>query len=1106
MDLAAAKGEIQPIYRYDSRLDALQRRGMEHEARYIEHLRGLGRPIHRVEETHDRQLALQRTIEAMRSGVDVIVQPTLLEGRWHGRADVLLRAEKPSNLGDWSYEAVDTKLTQETKAGTILQLCVYSHIVAGIQGRLPEYMYVVVPGRDFEPERYRTSEYFAYYSHVKDALQYAVNNANATKTYPEPVPHCDVCRWWPVCDRQWRDDDHLCLAAGISRLQRQELQTRHVTTLAALSKIPLPLQWKPSRGSVEGYEKVREQARMQVMARLSGRPEYELLTFEAERGLARMPSPSRGDIFFDFEGDPFVDPGGLEFLWGWVIEKDGNFQYQQRWSFTRTEERGAFEGFVDFVMERWQQHPDLHIYHYSPYEPSALKRLMGRYASREAEVDRMLRAGLFVDLYAVVRQSLRAGIERYSIKDLEIFFGYKRCIPLSEVSPALRAVEYGLELNDPAGIAREDREKVRIYNADDCYATRGLRDWLERLRQQCIDAGERISRPPLNVGTPPESVTAWQRKIQPVRDKLLQGLPADIALRSPQQQAQWLLAHMLEFHRREVKAPWWEFFRLANLSADELIDERDAISGLRFVERVGGKDRNPIHRYMFPFQETAIEPGDTLQVSKDEKIGTVDAIHVGEGSLDIKKRQDARDKHPPAVFTQTIYPTEELEESLFRIAQSVAANGIDGAGPYRAGRDLLLRCSPRLPEGTMLQYEGEDAATAARRLVPLLDHTTLCIQGPPGTGKTHTAADMAIELVKGGKTVGVCALSHKVVRNLLKAIVRAGKKQGLELQCIQKITEPLGNDMNVTELADNAGVLNVLMSGLVKVVGGTAWLWARADFAETVDVLFLDEAGQFPLANAVAISQGARSLVLVGDPQQLEAPLQGAHPDGTEVSALHHVLLGQQTMPVGLGLFLAETRRLAPRICDFTSEQFYESRLVPYAGAERQMIEGHGIINRAGLWFAPTAHDGNRNSSSEEVARVAALVNSFLKGGVTWTDPDGQVHPIALSDILVVTPYNAQVAQIRRAIPGIHAGTVDKFQGQEAPIVIYSLATSSPEDAPRGMEFLYSLNRLNVATSRARCACILVANPSLLEPDCRTPRQMRLANAFCRYLELAQRC
>jgi len=1104
LDLAVARGGPPPPYRQDSRLEALQLRGEEHELRYVEHLRALGHTIHRVEETDNPRLAFERTVDAMRSGWEVIVQPTLAMARWHGRADVLRRVETRSDLGPWSYEAVDTKLSRETKAGTILQLSVYSEIVEKIQGLAPKEMHVVVPGVAFVPETYQTREYSAYYRHVKGNLEHAVDLESDGASYPEPVPHCDVCRWWSVCDRQRRDDDHLSLVAGISRTQRQELRARTVPSLQQLALLPLPLEWKPSRGSVEGYEKVREQARIQLKSRRSGLPEHELLALEAGRGLARLPEPSAGDIFFDFEGDPFVESGGLEFLWGWVTHENGTDGYNYSWSLNRTEERAAFESFVDMVMTRWEIHPTMHIYHYAPYEPAALKRLMGRHASREAEIDRMLRSGLFVDLYGVVRQSLRAGIERYSIKDLEVFFGYVRSIPLADASSALRSVEYALELNDASSITEQDRENVRTYNADDCYATRYLRGWLELLRQRRIDAGDTIDRPPLVPGKEPESVGLWLAKVRPVKEQLLQGLPLDAGARNAEEQGRWLLAHLLEFHRRESKAPWWEFFRLADLSPDELMDERDAIAGLHFVDRVGGKDKTPIHRYTFPFQETSIDVGDTLQVSADEKIGTVDAIHVGEGWIHIKKRQDAREKHPSAVFSKDIYRSDELEESLLRAAQWVAGNGIDGPGPYRAGRDLLLRRAPRLRGNAPLENPGEDTLAAARRLGPILDHTTLCIQGPPGTGKTHTAARMAVDLVKLGKKVGVCALSHKVVRNLLKAIVKAGLEEGLTVQCLQKITDPLGTDANIAEFKDNSEVRTVLLSGVAQIAGGVAWLWARPDFTEAVDVLFLDEAGQFPLANAVAISQAARSMVLLGDPQQLEAPLQGTHPEGADVSALHHVLAKHKTMPRDLGLFIPETRRLAPAICEFTSEQFYERRLVSVAGMERQVIRGHAAIEGSGLWFAPTPHSGNRNFSMEEVRRVIEIVRSLLQGGVTWTDADGLVNPISPDDILIVAPYNAHVVELRRGSPNIHVGTVDKFQGQQAPIVIYSLATSSPEDAPRGMEFLYSLNRLNVATSRARCACILVANPKLLEPECRTPGQMRLANAFCRYLELAR--
>ena len=255
------------------------------------------------------------------------------------------------------------------------------------------------------------------------------------------------------------------------------------------------------------------------------------------------------------------------------------------------------------------------------------------------------------------------------------------------------------------------------------------------------------------------------------------------------------------------------------------------------------------------------------------------------------------------------------------------------------------------------------------------------------------------------------------------------------------------------------------------------------------------------LANVLAISHAARSLILLGGPQQLEQPLKGSHPDGSAVSVLQHVLGDQKTMPDDAGLFLTETRRMHPALCAFTSELFYESKLHSYAGLENQAIVGPGPINGAGLWYLPVEHEGNQNVAPEEVQAIVRLVSA--QAGASWTDRDGASRPVTLEDILIVAPYNAQVAAIRDAIPGARVGTVDRFQGQQAPVAIYSLTTSTPEDAPRGMGFLYSLNRLNVATSRARCAAIIVGSSKLFERDCQTPRQMRLANALCRFREMA---
>jgi hypothetical protein len=311
---------------------------------------------------------------------------------------------------------------------------------------------------------------------------------------------------------------------------------------------------------------------------------------------------------------------------------------------------------------------------------------------------------------------------------------------------------------------------------------------------------------------------------------------------------------------------------------------------------------------------------------------------------------------------------------------------------------------------------------------------------------------------------------------------------------------------SVGGLRDNGEALDALQSGKTNVLGSTAWLWARSEFASAVDVLFVDEAGQMSLAYVLAVSHAAKSIVLLGDLQQLEQPKKGSHPDGVNASALQHILGEHLTIPADRGIFLPVTWRLAPSICTFTSELFCESRLVSKAGLEHQCLTGVGEFDGSGLWVVPVDHDGNRNSSTEEVEVAADLVARLTAPGARWTDMEGKSEQLTTADILVVSPYNAQVSRLAERLEpaGVRVGTVNKFQGQEAPVVIYSMATSRPEDAPRGMEFLYSLNRLNVATSRARCAAILVASPRLFEPECRTPRQMKLANALCRYRELAQ--
>jgi predicted RecB family nuclease len=1108
LNLRLAKGEVAAPAWDNPHLRVLQQRGLEHERTYIQHLRSKGLSI--VDLSREADDKAMR--EAMKSGAQAIVQPSFASGDWRGRADVLLRVdqlEKETLLGSWSYEVVDCKLACETKAETILQLCLYSELVAELQGLDPERLHVIRPNVAFKPESYRLAAFAAYYRVVKKALQDAVKSGRED-TYPEPVAHCDICRWWKECDAQRRHDDHLCFVAGASRLQRKELTLQGIPRLEMLAKLPLPIPFNPSRGAREGYTRIREQARIQLEARVEGKSKFESLRSETDEGLFRLPPPSVGDIFFDLEGDPFVGEGGLEYLFGVVTAKeDSNLAYQKRWALDRAQERAAFEWFIDSTFERMAKFPDLHIYHFGTYEPGAIKRLMLRYATREEQVDRLLRGETFIDLHSITRQSVRASVEQYSLKEMERFCDYRRSVPLPDANQARHFVEHQLELIPSPTLTDEACALVEGYNEDDCRATERLRHWLESVRTGLIENGKEVPRPEAKDASPSEEVSAHQQRVAALFDALTRDLPAEPKDRTSEQGARWLLAHALDWHRREEKVKWWEFFRMKDLSEEDLYDERTAVAGLTLRQRMpkmSPKERAPIDQYHYPSQECAIRPGDTLYTLDEQKFGDVVGADPVARTIDVKKPMKLDGFHASCAFAHSRYPTKEHSESILRLADWIVAHGTEGAGDYRAARDLLLRNRPRLIDGQALgSRPDETVVQRACRVALALENSALPIQGPPGAGKTFTGARMICELVRNGKKVGITAVSHKVIRKLLDEVAKAAHEMNLAgISCAHRKEDAAPESSPVREIGANDQALASLQSGAVNVLGGTPWLWCREEFRDSIHSLFVDEAGQMSLANVLACAPAGKNLVLLGDPQQLEQPQKGSHPEGSDISALAHLLDGRRTIDEEQGIFLPQTWRLHPSICRFTSELFYEGRLTSLDGLERQTIEAPRPFVGAGLWFVPVLHEGNRTYSTEEVERVAMIVELLTRAGSSWIDRQGRQQVLGPNDIMVVAPYNDQVNRLSERMPTVRVGTVDRFQGQEAAVVIYSMAASTPEDAPRGMEFLYDLNRFNVATSRALCACIVVACPRLFSPECRTPRQMELANVLCRYAEMSR--
>jgi uncharacterized protein len=1058
-------------YRNDPLGDILRERGLAHEKAYVDHLKAEGRTVLDLKDLPDPEAAAAATLEATRSGQDVIVQGALLsdDGRWYGRPDVLLRTEERGTW-PWSYEAVDTKLAQETRGGTILQLSFYSDLLHIAQGAKAEHFHVVTPRSGPAGETYRTADYAAWFRSVRARLEDTTAQTPTeviAKSYPEPIDHCDVCVWYKDCDTKRRKDDHLSLVANASRSQRRELEANGLTTLESLARCA-EITFKPKHGSLDALQKVRDQARVQFESRGRQTPLHELKPFKKGEGFHLLPEPSPGDVFLDLEGDPFAAEGGREYLFGIATLDDaGKPAYHSWWSMTEAGEKQAFESVMDFIDELRAKHPRMHVYHFAKYEQTAFKKLMGRHATRGDKVDELLRGGHFIDLLEVVRQALIAGVESYSIKQLEPLYGFVREVPLETARSGLRQMERALETGIE-DVPAKVKDIVAGYNQDDCVSTLRLRDWLEGLRAEAIAEGADLPRPEPGNPEPSENVSEKAKRVEARRADLLAGVPTERSERNKEQQARWLLAYMLDWHAREGKASAWEYFRLRDMPEEDLIDERQALSGLEFIKDLGfvpspktGKPTSfVIHRYHYPDQEMEIRAKDELKTRDGKSFGKVVAVDRKRRTIDVSKGQGQRSNHPkPGLHSRPFAP---------------------------------------LPTETAVQF--------AVRAVRDMEDGVLAIQGPPGAGKTFTGATIIRDLVKQGKKVGVMATSHKVILNLLNAVLKESPEDPIAIAHKGDDDQMDGADPRITPLKGNPDALTALQTRTANVVGGTAWLWAREEFAKSIDVLFVDEAAQMSLANVLAASHAASRVVLLGDPQQLDQPKKGSHPEGVDASALGHMLGDHLTIPKDRGIFLPITWRLAPSIASFTSELFYESLLTSKPGLENQALTGTGDLDGSDLHLLEVPHEGNRNSSEEEIEAIEALVSRLTTGSAQWISEKGEARRISGEDILVVAPYNAQVTRLaeRLAPTGARVGTVDKFQGQEATIVIYSMATSRPEDAPRGMEFLYSLNRLNVATSRARCAAILVMSPQLFEPECKTPRQMKLANALCRFKEIAR--
>ena len=1086
----------------DALKSVLQAKGFTHEDEQESNFRDQELSVFRVESTNSKE-QVELTLSAMKNGVDVIAQARLENNQFLGFADFLIKVAGASKLGNYHYEVWDTKLASKVKPTFAIQLCCYSEMLEAIQGVFPQNITVLLGTN--EKVSLRTSDYFHYYLELKKSflsthIQFNSNNM------PDPAESKSWGNWSAFAKQLLIEKDHLLQVANILRGQIKKLNQADIRTMKQLADTNME--------NIKGinplvFQRLKAQASIQIASAGKSTPKFKIIKpDDGERsGLALLPPQSQLDVFFDIEGDPF-DEGGLEYLWGNTYLNDqGERSFKDFWAHNRDQEKKAFEQFIHWVYERWQRDPSMHIYHYANYEITACRKLMGRYGVCEFEVDQLLRNEVFVDLYKLVKGCLILGEPKYSIKNVEHLYRGKRETAVAGGDASIAVYENWRELNaigeqgdtwQTSNILKD----IRDYNIDDCDSTLELADWL-RHQQKKYD----ISYLGKTEVVEPEVKEEATERTQ-LRDRLLEKA-LEYSTSDPKKEALILnLAWILEFHRREAKPVFWRLFERLGLSHVELLDDLNCLACCERTRRDAFKPtpraRNLAYEFQFdPAQEFKGASNSFYLLGLEDENGKyLKANYLEEfsdlpnGLIVLQMKQESSDLI--TIVSDEHVNANPIPHSIYQVVEGYESGQLERCAII----DFLNRSKP-----VIKNYKDDPIASSNdpnQRLqqvinsVKNLDNSYLTIQGPPGSGKSHTGKHIIAELVKTGAKIGVSSNSHKAINNLLLSTAKFCREEGINATfACTKETEPELIDAGVSILNNN-NLANHVEPGCV--LGTTAWGFSRDDMSEQLDYLFVDEAGQVSIANLVAMSRSSKNLVLMGDQMQLGQPSQGTHPAESGLSILDYLLHDTPTISNDMGVFLGTTYRMHSAVNQFISTHIYDGKLESHPDNDKRTIkvpnDYKGILNKeAGIIFSAVCHEGNTQASDEEVAEIETMVNQLL--GRTFTELSDKSRPVTLDDMLFVAPYNHQVSKLKQVFGSqAKVGSVDKFQGQEAPIVFLSMCASDASESPRGLDFLFDKHRINVAISRAQSLAIIVGNPRMVSTPVNRVDQLKTINLF----------
>ena len=1127
-DIAPQKDVEDPL------MALLAQRGYAHEDALEKAFIKQGKSVYKIRGNNNLE-KYQATLKAMKDGVEVIVQARLKRDQFAGFSDFLVKTEGESGLGNYHYEVWDTKLSRKVKPQFLIQLSCYAEMLASMQGRKPEYITVVLGNG--EQERFKTQDYFYYYQNVKQAFIDFQQQWSQEHRY-DPAMCSSWGRWSTYAQTLLLECDHLSQVANITRGQIKKLNASGIQTMTQLAASELD---KVTGISSAVFMRLSAQATIQNKTKAlhikqpDAPPCFEIIPHDLskKKGLSLLPPHSKNDIFFDIEGFP-LEQGGLEYLWGAAyFNQAGERCFKDFWAHDSAQEKHTFKAFIVWAYQQWLDDPTMHIYHYAAYEIVACRKLMGRYGICEHEVDQLLRNGVFVDLFKLVKASVRLGESRYSIKNVEHLYRGKRETDVGTGGDSIAVYEqwrnrYQQGFEGDTWQSSEILNNIRDYNIDDCNSTQELVDWLRNQQQEhgIIYLGD---TDPVEAPASEEITNTTE-----LRDRLLEL--AEIQRSSDKITAQLTcnMAGFLSFHQRESKPLFWRLFERFTMDADELFDDLDCLACCKRTEREPYLlPQKRMYAYEYTFDKTqefkaAAKSFFLLGVENDE--GQRFKVRYNEEESDLKQGKIVLLSKLPPPDEITLIPDEyvypgEIPSAIFTVATRYEKGTLQSE--KSAIYDFLTRSQPRFtPDFQYPIHLGDNKLAiapnnnAVERLSEIinacvhLDDSYLTIQGPPGAGKTYTGKYIIADLIKRGKKVGITSNSHKAINNLLLSTVRLidelnqqGEDINTKFVCTKNTDDALKE--HGVMITKNARVMDELnhRSTASCVIGTTAWGFARCELENEFDYLFVDEAGQVSVANLIAMSRSTKNLIILGDQMQLGQPSQGTHPFDSGLSVLDYLMQGKATIPDDEGVFLPITYRMHSLVNQYISDHIYDGKLYSDDHNDTRVIdvpvgyavqEPDGYLNKqAGIIFVPVEHQGNTQASDEEVDVISGIVTVLLERYFHSGDQDEPLRKITWDDFLFVSPYNHQVNKLKKALgPQAKVGSVDKFQGQEAPIVILSMCASDPAETPRGMDFLFDKNRLNVAVSRAQTLAIVVANPALGKVPAVTVEQLNRINLF----------